>query len=52
VYDGWRQYKPDVRPFILTRSGFGGLQREGAAIWSGDVASRHRPRRHGPAGSC
>ena len=40
VYDGWRQYKPDVRPFILTRSGFGGLQREGAAIWSGDVASR------------
>ncbi len=40
VYDGWRQYKPDVRPFILTRSGFGGLQREGAAVWSGDVASR------------
>jgi alpha-D-xyloside xylohydrolase len=40
VYDGWRQYKPDVRPFVLTRSGFGGLQREGAAVWSGDVASR------------
>lgn len=39
-YDGWRSYKPDVRPFILTRSGFGGLQRTGAAIWSGDVASR------------
>jgi alpha-D-xyloside xylohydrolase len=40
LYAGWRAYKPDVRPFILTRSGFAGLQRAGAAIWSGDVASR------------
>ncbi|WP_267350689.1 TIM-barrel domain-containing protein [Sphingomonas sp. GM_Shp_2] len=40
VYDGWRKFKPDVRPFILTRSGFGGLQRTGSAVWSGDVASR------------
>ena len=40
VYRGWRSFKPDVRPFILTRSGFGGLQRTGSAVWSGDVASR------------
>ena len=40
VYTGWRGFKPDVRPFILTRSGFGGLQRTGSAVWSGDVASR------------
>ena len=39
-YDGWRQFKPDVRPFLLTRSGFGGLQRYSAAVWSGDVATR------------
>ena len=39
-YDGWTSFKPDVRPFLLTRSGFGGLQRYGSAIWSGDVASR------------
>ncbi len=35
-----RDYKKDVRPFILTRSGFGGIQRCGSALWSGDVASR------------
>lgn len=40
VYEGWRSYKPDVRPFILTRSGFGGIQRTASALWSGDVASR------------
>jgi len=40
VYDHMVAYKPDVRPFILTRSAFGGIQRAGAAIWSGDVASR------------
>jgi alpha-D-xyloside xylohydrolase len=40
VYKGWLDYKPDVRPFILTRSGWGGIQRTGSAVWSGDVASR------------
>ncbi|KQM24793.1 MULTISPECIES: glycoside hydrolase family 31 protein [unclassified Sphingomonas] len=40
VADGLRMAKPDVRPFILTRSGYGGIQRASAALWSGDVASR------------
>ena len=40
VHDHLLAFKPDVRPFILTRSGFAGIQRAGAALWSGDVASR------------
>ncbi|HEY7005370.1 MAG TPA: TIM-barrel domain-containing protein, partial [Sphingomicrobium sp.] len=40
VYDHQIADKPDVRPFILTRSGFAGIQRDSAALWSGDVASR------------
>jgi alpha-D-xyloside xylohydrolase len=40
VYEGDRAADPDKRVFILTRSGFPGLQRYAAATWSGDVASR------------
>jgi alpha-D-xyloside xylohydrolase len=40
VYDNLVEYRPDTRPFILTRSGFGGIQRAGAALWSGDVVAR------------
>ncbi|WP_193161955.1 TIM-barrel domain-containing protein [Microbulbifer hainanensis] len=40
VYQGERETDPDKRSFILTRSGFGGIQRTSAAIWSGDVVSR------------
>ena len=40
VHDHQIADKPDVRPFILTRSAFGGIQRDSAALWSGDVASR------------
>ena len=40
VYEGSRQVSPDKRVFILTRSGFAGLQRNAAAVWSGDIASR------------
>ena len=34
------QRSPDKRVFILTRSGFAGIQRNAAAVWSGDIASR------------
>ncbi|HET7605875.1 MAG TPA: TIM-barrel domain-containing protein [Sphingomicrobium sp.] len=40
VHQGLIAYKPDVRPFILTRSAFAGIQRDSAAVWSGDVAAR------------
>ena len=40
VHAGDRAADPDVRTFILTRSGFGGIQRTGAAIWSGDIVTR------------
>ncbi|MXP43882.1 glycoside hydrolase family 31 protein [Allopontixanthobacter sediminis] len=40
VFDGLRAAQPDTRPFILTRSGFGGVQRTSSALWSGDVAAR------------
>jgi alpha-D-xyloside xylohydrolase len=40
VHDHQLADRPDVRPFILTRSAFGGIQRDSAAVWSGDVASR------------
>jgi alpha-D-xyloside xylohydrolase len=39
-YDHWQTAHPDQRTFILTRSGFGGLQRCSAAVWSGDIAAR------------
>jgi alpha-D-xyloside xylohydrolase len=39
-YDHWHAAHPDTRTFILTRSGFAGLQRCEAAVWSGDIASR------------
>lgn len=39
VYEGQRAAAPDQRVFILTRSGFAGLQRYGAAVWSGDITS-------------
>jgi alpha-D-xyloside xylohydrolase len=43
VYEGERHSStPDKRVTILTRSGFAGLQRYGAATWSGDIAARWR----------
>ncbi len=39
VYEGQRAAAPNQRVFILTRSGFAGQQRYGAAVWSGDITS-------------
>ena len=38
--DNLRATQSGRRPFILTRSGFGGIQRTSSALWSGDVAAR------------
>ena len=39
VYTGQREAAPNQRVFILTRSGFAGIQRYSTAIWSGDITS-------------
>ena len=40
IYKGQRGVDPDRRVFLLTRSGFPGLQRYSTATWSGDIATR------------
>ena len=40
VYEGNLAARPNTRVFILSRSGFAGLQRYGATVWSGDTAPR------------
>ena len=40
IYNGQREADPDRRVFLLTRSGFAGLQRYSTATWSGDIATR------------
>ncbi|MDR1257667.1 MAG: DUF5110 domain-containing protein [Tannerellaceae bacterium] len=40
IYNGQRGVNPDDRVFLLTRSGFAGLQRYSTATWSGDIATR------------
>lgn len=40
IYDGQRSVNDTSRVFLLTRSGFAGLQRYSTATWSGDIATR------------
>ena len=39
IYEGQRGVEPDRRVFLLTRSGFAGLQRYSTATWSGDIGT-------------
>ena len=40
IYDGQRSVDNNKRVFLLTRSGFAGLQRYSTATWSGDIGTR------------
>jgi alpha-D-xyloside xylohydrolase len=40
IYEGQRGKNPGDRVFLLTRSGFAGLQRYSTASWSGDIGTR------------
>lgn len=40
IYNGQRGVDNNKRVFLLTRSGFAGLQRYSTATWSGDIATR------------
>ncbi|TWI67767.1 alpha-D-xyloside xylohydrolase [Pseudoduganella lurida] len=40
LYDGLKRDQPNKRQFILSRSGFAGVQRNYVAVWSGDTVGR------------
>ena len=40
IYNGQRSVDTNKRVFLLTRSGFAGLQKYSTATWSGDIATR------------
>jgi alpha-D-xyloside xylohydrolase len=51
VYEGQRAASDQKRVFILSRSGYAGIQRNAAAVWSGDVDPNWETfRRQIPAG--
>ncbi|WP_320052710.1 TIM-barrel domain-containing protein [uncultured Acetobacteroides sp.] len=40
IYNGQRSVDANKRVFLLTRSGFAGLQKYSTAVWSGDIGTR------------
>jgi alpha-glucosidase len=40
IYQGYSSGNVQQRPFIMSRSGAAGIQRFGAAMWSGDIGSK------------
>ncbi len=40
IYRGYHRNNVSQRPFIMSRSGTAGIQRFGAAMWSGDIGRR------------
>ena len=40
IYGGYQENNVDIRPFMMSRSGTAGIQRFGAAMWSGDIGSK------------
>ena len=39
IAEGYRRHQVARRPFLLSRSGTSGIQRHGAAMWSGDIGA-------------
>ena len=46
MYEHWRNCHPEKRMVNLTRSGYTGIQRYGAILWSGDISARWDVLRH------
>lgn len=40
IYEGYRRHGVERRPFMMSRSGAAGIERFGAAMWSGDIGSK------------
>ncbi len=40
INEGYRRNNNALRPFMMSRSGTAGIQRFGAAMWSGDIGSK------------
>ncbi len=40
IAEGYRRHQMKRRPFMVTRTGGPGIQRYGAALWSGDIPTR------------